>query len=155
VAGQRDLTAQTAAPLGSGHTRRRLAGPPLLIQRRGQPDLTGCGDGLEVFELGDALDQRRLISVGVDHRQRIEHVCESTWALRQFGDKGFSPGCDSRPNIRSMSDARSHERRSQRRRWFTRTDFLARWRRAQADFGMRDDLATLASDTTDDLGPIR
>ena len=43
----------------------------------------------------------------------------------------------------------------QRRRWLTRTEFLARWRRAQADPGLRDDLVALAGDTTDDLGPIR
>jgi hypothetical protein len=34
-----------------------------------------------VFELGDALDQRRLVGVGIDDRQRIEHVCESTGTL--------------------------------------------------------------------------
>jgi prevent-host-death family protein len=43
----------------------------------------------------------------------------------------------------------------QRRRWLTKAEFLARMRRAQADPGMRDDLAALAGDTTDDLGPIR
>jgi prevent-host-death family protein len=42
-----------------------------------------------------------------------------------------------------------------RRRWLTRTEFVARLRRAQADPGLRDDLAALAGDTTDDLGPIR
>jgi prevent-host-death family protein len=43
----------------------------------------------------------------------------------------------------------------QRRRWLTRTEFLVRWRRAQADPGLRKDLAALAGETTDDLGPIR
>jgi prevent-host-death family protein len=43
----------------------------------------------------------------------------------------------------------------QRRRWLTKAEFLARLRRAQADPGLRDDLAALAGDTTDDLGPIR
>jgi prevent-host-death family protein len=42
-----------------------------------------------------------------------------------------------------------------RRRWLTKTDFLARLQRTQADPGLRDDLAALAGDTTDDLGPIR
>lgn len=45
--------------------------------------------------------------------------------------------------------------RPRRRRWLSGTEFAARMRRAQADPGMRDDLATLAGDTTDDLGPIR
>jgi prevent-host-death family protein len=42
-----------------------------------------------------------------------------------------------------------------RRRWLTKADFLARLQRTQADPGLRDDLAALAGDTTDDLGPIR
>lgn len=45
--------------------------------------------------------------------------------------------------------------RPQRRRWLAKTEFLTRLRRAQADPGLRDDLALLAGDTTDDLGPIR
>ena len=43
----------------------------------------------------------------------------------------------------------------QRRHWLTKAEFLQRLRRAQADPGLRDDLAALAGDTTDDLGPIR
>lgn len=43
---------------------------------------------------------------------------------------------------------------SQRRRWLTKAEFLAGLHRAQADPGLRDDLAALAGDTTDDLGPI-
>ncbi|MDI3312710.1 MAG: type II toxin-antitoxin system prevent-host-death family antitoxin [Mycobacterium sp.] len=42
-----------------------------------------------------------------------------------------------------------------RRRWLAKTEFLARLHRAQADPGLRDDLALLAGDTTDDLGPVR
>ncbi|BBY09173.1 type II toxin-antitoxin system Phd/YefM family antitoxin [Mycobacterium noviomagense] len=42
-----------------------------------------------------------------------------------------------------------------RRRWLTKREFLARLQRAQADPGLRDDLAALAGDTTDDLRPIR
>jgi prevent-host-death family protein len=45
--------------------------------------------------------------------------------------------------------------RSQRRRWLSGTEFIARTRRIQADTGLRDDLAALAGDTTDDLGPLR
>jgi len=45
--------------------------------------------------------------------------------------------------------------RPMRRRWLTRTEFLTRLQGAQADPGLRDDLASLAGDTTDDLGPIR
>jgi len=41
-----------------------------------------------------------------------------------------------------------------RRRWVTRNDLLQRLQRAQADPGLRRDLASLAEDTTDDLGPI-
>lgn len=42
-----------------------------------------------------------------------------------------------------------------RRRWLSRTEFLHRLRHIQADAGLRDDLAELAGETTDDLGPIR
>jgi prevent-host-death family protein len=45
--------------------------------------------------------------------------------------------------------------REGRRRWLTRDEFVARLRGNQADPGLRDDLALLAGDTTDDLGPIR
>lgn len=41
-----------------------------------------------------------------------------------------------------------------RRRWLTRAEFLHRLRHVQADVGLRDDLAELAGETTDDLGPI-
>lgn len=45
--------------------------------------------------------------------------------------------------------------RRARRSWIRREELVARLRRAQADPGLRDDLARLAGDTTDDLGPIR
>jgi len=41
-----------------------------------------------------------------------------------------------------------------RRRWLSRDEVLQRLRRAQADPGLRRDLAALAGETTDDLGPI-
>lgn len=44
--------------------------------------------------------------------------------------------------------------RRERRRWMSRNDLAARLARHQADPGLRDDLARLAGDTTDDLGPI-
>lgn len=45
--------------------------------------------------------------------------------------------------------------RARRRRWLPKTEILTRLRRAQADPGLREDLAILAGDTTDDLWPIR
>lgn len=42
-----------------------------------------------------------------------------------------------------------------RRRWLPRSELVSRLRSAQADPGLRDDLARLAGDTTDDLGPIQ
>lgn len=42
-----------------------------------------------------------------------------------------------------------------RRSWIRREDLVARLRRAQADPGMRDDLARPAGASTDDLGPVR
>jgi prevent-host-death family protein len=42
-----------------------------------------------------------------------------------------------------------------RRRWLPRSELVHRLRVAQADPGLRDDLARLAGDTTDQLGPIR
>lgn len=44
--------------------------------------------------------------------------------------------------------------RPHRRRWLSKSEFLARLPMAQADPGLRDDLAALAGDTTDDLGPV-
>jgi prevent-host-death family protein len=44
--------------------------------------------------------------------------------------------------------------RPARRRWLSRDELLLRLRRAQADPGLRRDLAALAGDTTDDLGPV-
>ena len=41
-----------------------------------------------------------------------------------------------------------------RRRWLTRDQLISRICHTQADPGLRDDLAELAGDTTDDLGPV-
>ncbi len=41
-----------------------------------------------------------------------------------------------------------------RRAWLPRAELMRRLRVAQADPGLRDDLARLAGDTTDDLGPV-
>jgi len=45
--------------------------------------------------------------------------------------------------------------RVSRRRWLPKAELAARLRSAQADPGLRNDLARLAGDTTDDLGPVR
>lgn len=45
--------------------------------------------------------------------------------------------------------------RPTRRRWLSGSEFLERLPGAQADPGLREDLAALAGDTTDELGPIR
>lgn len=42
-----------------------------------------------------------------------------------------------------------------RRRWIPGAEMRRRLAVAQADPGLRDDLARLAGETTDDLGPIR
>jgi prevent-host-death family protein len=44
--------------------------------------------------------------------------------------------------------------RPPRRRWLPASELVARLRHSQADPGLRDDLARLAGETTDDLGPI-
>jgi prevent-host-death family protein len=41
------------------------------------------------------------------------------------------------------------------RGWVPRADLVRRLTVARADAGLRDDLARLAGDTTDDLGPLR
>lgn len=41
-----------------------------------------------------------------------------------------------------------------KRRPFSRAEMIKILRTSQADFGLRADLAELAGDTTDDLGPI-
>jgi prevent-host-death family protein len=41
-----------------------------------------------------------------------------------------------------------------RRRWLPRAELVRRLAVAQADAGLRNDLAVLAGDTTDDLDPI-
>jgi prevent-host-death family protein len=43
---------------------------------------------------------------------------------------------------------------SRSRRWLTRAELIGRLRYAQADAGLRADLARLAGETTDDLGPV-
>ncbi|MCW2954441.1 MAG: hypothetical protein JWQ48_3611 [Conexibacter sp.] len=40
------------------------------------------------------------------------------------------------------------------RRWLSRAELIRRLAATQADPGLRDDLARLAGDTTDDLGPL-
>ncbi len=42
-----------------------------------------------------------------------------------------------------------------RRRWLPRAELVRRLAHAQADPGLRDDLAKLAGETTDDLGDVR
>jgi len=42
----------------------------------------------------------------------------------------------------------------ERRRWLPRAELVRRLSSAQADPGLRDDLARLAGETTEDLGPI-
>ncbi|MBA2310007.1 MAG: type II toxin-antitoxin system Phd/YefM family antitoxin [Pseudonocardiales bacterium] len=42
-----------------------------------------------------------------------------------------------------------------RRRWLPKAELVRRLCIAQADPGLRVDLARLAGDTTDDLGPVR
>lgn len=42
----------------------------------------------------------------------------------------------------------------ERRRWLPRAELVRRLASAQADAGLREDLARLAGDTTDDLGPL-
>ena len=41
-----------------------------------------------------------------------------------------------------------------RRSWLPRAELLRRLAATQADPGLRDDLARLAGETTDDLGPV-
>lgn len=57
-----------------------------------------------------------------------------------------------------MSEVASRELRNDTagvlRRWLPRSELTRRLRVAQADPGLRDDLASLAGDTTDQLGPI-
>lgn len=43
---------------------------------------------------------------------------------------------------------------AERRRWLPRAELIRRLATAQADPGLRDDLARLAGETTDDLDPI-
>jgi len=43
---------------------------------------------------------------------------------------------------------------SERRRWLPRAELARRLSVAQADSGLRADLAQLAGETTDDLGPL-
>jgi prevent-host-death family protein len=44
--------------------------------------------------------------------------------------------------------------RQPRRRWIARAELARRLSVAQADAALRDDLARLAGETTDDLGPL-
>jgi prevent-host-death family protein len=56
--------------------------------------------------------------------------------------------------VRGRPAARLVPLPSRQRRWLPREELVRRLRSAQADPGLRDDLARLAGDTTDDLPPI-
>jgi prevent-host-death family protein len=43
---------------------------------------------------------------------------------------------------------------NRRRRWLPRQELMQRLASVQADIGLREDLALLAGETTDDLGPV-
>ena len=45
--------------------------------------------------------------------------------------------------------------RPRRRRWLTKAELVQRLQASQADAGLREDLAELAGETTDDLDPLR
>ena len=45
--------------------------------------------------------------------------------------------------------------RPRRRRWLTKTELVGRLEISKADAGLREDLAELAGDTTDDLDTLR
>jgi prevent-host-death family protein len=45
--------------------------------------------------------------------------------------------------------------RRSRRSWIGRAELVGRLRKSQADPGLRADLARIAGETTDDLGPVR
>jgi hypothetical protein len=49
----------------------------------------------------------------------------------------------------------SREPAGPERSWITRADLVSRLPRTHTDPGLRADLASLAEETTDDLGPIR
>lgn len=57
--------------------------------------------------------------------------------------------------VRGRPVARLVPVRTRRRRWLPREELVRRLQVAQADPGLRDDLAWIAGDTTDDLPPIR
>ncbi len=57
--------------------------------------------------------------------------------------------------VRGKPVARLSALQPNRRRWLSGVELAQRLKRAQADPGLRGDLAALAGDTTDDLGPIR
>jgi prevent-host-death family protein len=56
--------------------------------------------------------------------------------------------------VNGLPVARITPVREQRRQWLPKGEFLARLQGRQADPGLRTDLARLAGETTDDLGPI-
>ena len=57
--------------------------------------------------------------------------------------------------VKGKPVARLMPLRPVRRRWIPRAELVRRLATAQADPQLRDDLAKLAGDTTDDLGGIR
>lgn len=57
--------------------------------------------------------------------------------------------------VRGRPTAQLVALRARRRRWLSSQEMFRRLATSQADPGLRDDLARLAGDTTDDLGPIR
>lgn len=57
--------------------------------------------------------------------------------------------------VRGKPVARLVPVRRSRRRWLPRTELVQRLRIVQSDPGLRGDLAELAGESTDELGPIR
>jgi prevent-host-death family protein len=57
--------------------------------------------------------------------------------------------------VRGTPVARLSPVAAERRRWLPGGELARRLRSIQADPALRDDLARLAGETTDDLGPVR
>lgn len=75
---------------------------------------------------------------------------DTAGVLRRVGD-----GEELVVTVRGRPVARIAPAERPRRHWLPRAELVRRLRVAQSDAALRADLALLAGDTTDDLGPIR
>lgn len=77
---QGNLACHAASAARGGHPGGRFGGSTRRVQGGRRPGLAGGRRGLEHFQLGDTLYQRRFVGCRIDGRQFLEHTFDSNCA---------------------------------------------------------------------------